>query len=330
MLRPGVDLVVAGYCMYGSSTQLVVAFGEDAANISAPAVEPVATPVGPESRFEIFVSDGSYFSVSVENPTFQSVVDAFKAEGERAGLTLASMTYQLVTSFPTVEGGDEEARCFVHDGNFTQILQTAAKTERGTYKMIARAQTASAIMAGTQNKRGMVHQFTLGARVDPNDPNVDPATNPEKFILTIRSLRMPAKPKAVYSVNQGYYRKWPEPTQRFVDWALDEGYSARYVGSMVSDVNRTLLYGGIFLYPQSRESKEAHGKLRLLYEASPMSFIMECAGGGAITGSGRVLLVNPVGIHQKCPIYIGSLRDIAEVAKRFQQFNIVYEQPRRN
>ena len=97
-------------------------------------------------------------------------------------------------------------------------------------------------------------------------------------------------------------------------------YTARYVGSMVADVHRTLLYGGIYLYPA--DAKKGNGKLRILYEGFPMSKIIEDAGGESSTGLfrgkiGRVMDLEPQGIHDKCPIIIGCSRDVQRVLKNY-------------
>merc|ERR1712137_1129665 len=106
------------------------------------------------------------------------------------------------------------------------------------------------------------------------------------------------------------------PIQEYVTRCKQSGYSARYVGSMVSDVHRTLLYGGIFLYPADKKSKK--GKLRVLYEGFPMAMITEQAGGMASTGMflgkiGRILDVVPEHIHDRCPIIMGGARDVNQV-----------------
>merc|ERR1712207_34316 len=87
-------------------------------------------------------------------------------------------------------------------------------------------------------------------------------------------------------------------------------YACRYIGSMVGDVHRTLLYGGVFAYPADK--KNTNGKLRLLYEAAPMSFIVEQAGGMAITGHSRVMDIPPVEVHQRVPVILGSIEDVQE------------------
>lgn len=93
-------------------------------------------------------------------------------------------------------------------------------------------------------------------------------------------------------------------------------YSARYIGSMVADVHRTLLYGGIFGYPDDKKSKK--GKLRLLYEAFPMAFLTEQAGGVATTGTQRILDIVPKSIHERCPVFLGSREDVLDLMKFYE------------
>ncbi len=120
-----------------------------------------------------------------------------------------------------------------------------------------------------------------------------------------------------YSINEGNSRAWDEPTKKFVDWCKDKKKGGRYVGSMVGDVHRTLLYGGSFAYPG--DSKNKDGKLRLIYECNPMSFIIEQAGGKATTGRQRVLELKPTKLHQKCPIFLGSKDDIEKVEAFYRE-----------
>jgi len=119
--------------------------------------------------------------------------------------------------------------------------------------------------------------------------------------------------KKIYSCNEGNSKNWDPAILEFVQYCKENGYSARYVGSMVSDVHRSLLYGGIFLYPADKKSTK--GKLRVLYEGFPMAKITENAGGLASTGMfegkvGRILEVNPQKIHDRCPIIMGCNRDV--------------------
>jgi fructose-1,6-bisphosphatase I len=101
------------------------------------------------------------------------------------------------------------------------------------------------------------------------------------------------------------------------DPATGRPYAMRYVGSLVADFHRTLLEGGIYLYPADK--KRANGKLRLLYECSPLAFLAEKAGGNATNGTDRILDIQPTDIHQRSPLIIGSLNDVATALKFFQE-----------
>uniref|UniRef100_A0A3Q3K2R7 Fructose-1,6-bisphosphatase 1 n=1 Tax=Monopterus albus TaxID=43700 RepID=A0A3Q3K2R7_MONAL len=127
-----------------------------------------------------------------------------------------------------------------------------------------------------------------------------------EFILVDRDVKIKKKGK-IYSVNEGY-------AQHFYPDVTD-----RYVGSMVADVHRTLVYGGVFLYPANVKSPK--GKLRLLYECNPMAFIMEQAGGMATTGSMNVLDIQPTTIHQRVPVVLGSPEDVQEYLSIYKKHN---------
>jgi fructose-1,6-bisphosphatase I len=113
-----------------------------------------------------------------------------------------------------------------------------------------------------------------------------------------------------YSVNEANRRTFPAGFQRYLDWAHTEGYSSRYIGSMVADVHRTLLKGGVFLYPPT--ARNPQGKLRLMYEANPMAMIMEQAGGAAA----RILDIPPLGIHQRTSVVLGSSAEVENVLRQ--------------
>merc|ERR1712226_1298936 len=147
---------------------------------------------------------------------------------------------------------------------------------------------------------------------------LDPAIGEFVFISDI--VMEPKGGKKIYSCNEGNSGSWDNPIRDYVKNCKDKGYSARYVGSMVSDVHRTLLYGGIFLYPADKKSTK--GKLRVLYEGFPMAMITEQAGGVASTGMykgkvQRILQVMPEHIHDRCPIIMGAPRDVNEVLKLY-------------
>lgn len=136
-----------------------------------------------------------------------------------------------------------------------------------------------------------------------------------EFLLSHPNIRTPERGH-IYSVNEGNYGKWPIGVKRYVDWLKAEDaetgrpYSARYVGSLVADFHRNLLYGGIYLYPG--DTKNPNGKLRLLYEGAPLAFIAEQAGGAASNGSQRIMDLAPSSLHQRSPLYLGSPRDVRE------------------
>ena len=135
-----------------------------------------------------------------------------------------------------------------------------------------------------------------------------------EFLLSHENIRVPKSGK-IYSVNEGNYHSWDEATRQFVDYlkvkdkTTGRPYSGRYVGSLVADFHRTLLKGGIFIYPGSVEKPE--GKLRLQYEAAPMAFVMEQAGGSASTGQKRILDLKPEKLHERTPLVIGSPDEVS-------------------
>ncbi|XP_063051634.1 fructose-1,6-bisphosphatase isozyme 2-like isoform X2 [Engraulis encrasicolus] len=141
---------------------------------------------------------------------------------------------------------------------------------------------------------------------------LDPAVG--EFILTERNVKIKKKGKT-YSLNEGYAKYFDAGLTEYLHKKKfpEDGsspYGARYVGSMVSDIHRTICYGGIFMYPANEKSPK--GKLRLLYECNPIAFIIEQAGGKATTGHERILDVQPETIHQRVPFIVGSPDDVDE------------------
>ena len=121
-----------------------------------------------------------------------------------------------------------------------------------------------------------------------------------------------------YSVNEAYARDFPEGIQRYLDWTKRKPaqYSLRYIGSLVADFHRTLIRGGVFLYPPTHKSPA--GKLRLLYEANPLAFIAEQSGGAATDGRQRILDKQPAAMHDRTPLIIGSQDEVARVREFWQ------------
>jgi fructose-1,6-bisphosphatase I len=153
-----------------------------------------------------------------------------------------------------------------------------------------------------------VHGFTL-------DPTVG------EFLRSHHNIRIPDKPK-YYSVNQGYEKYWSPGVQRFIHYlqgrdGVNQGLSQRYIGSLVADFHRNLLAGGVFAYPaDSKDPSKPHGKLRLAYEAAPLAFIAQQAGGHASDGRQSILDIAPESLHQRTPLFIGN-RDLVEKAEAF-------------
>ncbi|GFR96455.1 fructose-1,6-bisphosphatase 1, partial [Elysia marginata] len=148
----------------------------------------------------------------------------------------------------------------------------------------------------------------------------DPAIG--EFLLTERDMKIKPRGK-IYSLNEGYEMYWDEATREYVNSkkrpSSGKPYGARYIGSMVADVHRTICYGGIFMYPATSQAPK--GKLRLLYEANPMSYIVEQAGGAAIDGKQRILDIKPSSIHERCPVFMGSKDDVKDLEELYKKHN---------
>lgn len=152
-----------------------------------------------------------------------------------------------------------------------------------------------------------VHGFTL-------DPDLG------EFLLSHPNIRLP-EPPAYYSVNHSYFGRWSPGVQQYVRWLQgrdgssgEHALSERYIGSLVADFHRNLLRGGVFAYPA--ETNKPNGKIRLLYEAAPLAFLIEQAGGYASDGRQSILDIEPTDLHQRVPFFIGN-RSLVEQAETF-------------
>jgi fructose-1,6-bisphosphatase I len=144
------------------------------------------------------------------------------------------------------------------------------------------------------------------------------------FVLTTRDMRIPAQTKE-FAINMSNQRHWEPPMQAYVADLLagttgprGKDFNMRWVASMVADVHRILTRGGIFMYPRDLKDPSKPGRLRLMYEANPMAWIVEQAGGAATTGRARMLEVAPTGLHQRVPVFLGSKEEV-EVATGYHQ-----------
>lgn len=179
-------------------------------------------------------------------------------------------------------------------GTVEDFLQKGSKQVAAGYVLYG---SSTMLVYSTGNG---VNGFTL-------DPSVG------LYLLSHPNIRLKESGN-IYSINEANYPFWEEGLQRYIN-SLKEGnnFKARYIGSMVSDVHRTLIKGGIFAYPADKKNRK--GKLRLLYEASPMAFLIEQAGGRASTGKEDILNIKPDGIHQRVPVFLGNKGNIEELFK---------------
>jgi len=189
-------------------------------------------------------------------------------------------------------------------GTLEDFLQAGYKQAAAGYVIYG----SSTMMVYTSGQG--VHGFTL-------DPSVG------EFLLSHPDIQIPPRGK-YYSVNEGNYHYWSEGVRRYMDYlktphkAAGRPYSGRYVGTLVADFHRNLLAGGIFMYPA--DTKSPHGKLRLLYEAAPLAFIVEQAGGRASDGRQDILHIQPESLHQRVPLFIGSREDVNEAEEFIREF----------
>jgi fructose-1,6-bisphosphatase I len=153
-----------------------------------------------------------------------------------------------------------------------------------------------------------------------NGFTLDPSIG--EFCLSHPDLVLPENGKT-YSINEGNYAKFPEGVKEYIKYCQEEDkgskrpYKARYIGSFVSDLHRTMIKGGIFMYPATASSP--NGKLRLLYECAPMAYLAEQAGGKAVDGSDRIIDLEPEELHQRTPLYIGSKNMVERLQGMLQQ-----------
>jgi fructose-1,6-bisphosphatase I len=142
------------------------------------------------------------------------------------------------------------------------------------------------------------------------------------FILSRRAIRIPGE-TAEFAINMSNQRHWQAPMQRYIGELLagasgprNKDFNMRWVGSMVADVHRIVTRGGVFYYPVDAKLAARGGKLRLMYEANPMAFIVEQAGGAATTGRQRIMDVQPSALHQRVPVFLGSSNEV-QLATRY-------------
>jgi fructose-1,6-bisphosphatase I len=139
------------------------------------------------------------------------------------------------------------------------------------------------------------------------------------FVLTHEDISIPESTQE-FAINMSNQRHWEAPVQRYVDellageeGPLNKNYNMRWVAAMVADVHRILTRGGVFMYPRDSREPSKPGKLRLMYEANPMSFLVEQAGGASTDGHQRILDIQPEGLHQRVAVFLGSKEEVARI-----------------
>ncbi len=164
----------------------------------------------------------------------------------------------------------------------------------------------------------LVYTTGVGVNMFTLDPSIG------EFFLSEKNIQIPEE-GTIYSVNEGNYNTWSPGLKKYIayckenDKKTNRPYTSRYIGSMVADVHRTLLKGGIFIYPESR--KLPNGKLRLMYECNPISYIIEQAGGLSMDQNGRrVMEIEPTHIHQRAPIYVGSKKNVQNCIEHLKKY----------
>ena len=205
------------------------------------------------------------------------------------------------------------------DGSSNIDVNVNVGTIFSVHRRVAGGVEASALQAGTKQVLAgyvvygpsTVLVYTAGAGV--HGFTLDAASG--SFVLTNGAMKMPEQ-GSYYSVNEANLTQWPEEFQRYVatlrGGEAGREYSSRYIGSLVADFHRTLLKGGVFLYPPTK--KQPGGKLRLMYEANPLALVAEQAGGMATDGATRILEIEPEKIHQRTAFCVGGRREMEALA----------------
>ena len=157
-----------------------------------------------------------------------------------------------------------------------------------------------------------------------------------EFVLTHKNLQV-SEDYSEYSINSSNLRYWEPPIQKYIkecnegeDGVREKNFNMRWCGSMVADIHRILLRGGVFLYPKDNKVPEREGRLRLMYEANPMAMIVENAGGQASTGRVNILNVIPDGCHQRIPVIIGAAKEVKRIETYYQKYDggsLEYDSP---
>ena len=267
----------------------------------------------------------------LDNFANEQFIAALKAGGEVCAIT--SEENEEIINLPII--GDEEGKYVVCmdplDGSSNIDSNVSTGTIFAIYRRVSLSGPAT-VEDMLQKGRELVAAgyiiygsssmlvYTTGRGV--NGFTLDPSIG--EFCLSHPKMKIPDNGRT-YSINQGYFVHFNEGVKKYIKYCQDEDeatnrpYSLRYIGSMVADIHRNMIKGGIFIYPTTSDSPT--GKLRLLYECNPLAFIVEQAGGKATDGFTRILDLQPEQLHQRVPIFIGSTEMVERAEEYMKQYS---------
>ncbi|XP_045601475.1 fructose-1,6-bisphosphatase 1 isoform X1 [Procambarus clarkii] len=210
--------------------------------------------------------------------------------------------------------GSSNIDCLVSIGSIFSIFRKISDDDPNVNDAL---QPGNRLVAAGYALYGSATMMVISTGNGVNGFMLDPSIG--EFVLTDPNMQIKEKGK-IYSLNEGYANLWDPAVSEFVKGKKAKKAGARYIGSMVADVHRTIKYGGIFMYPATADSPK--GKLRLLYECNPMAYLVEQAGGKATTGKMPILDIVPTDIHQRTPIFLGSADDVQEIIDLYTKHNL--------
>ena len=220
-------------------------------------------------------------------------------------------------------GGDYVVVFDPLDGSSNIDVNVSIGTIFGIYKKIDSGDCVASLLQQGKNLvcagyviYGSSTLFVYSAGYGVNGFTLDQSLG--EFILSHKNITIPEYGK-IYSINESNYNRWQQGIKEYVNFIKshpERQYTARWIGSFVADFHRNMIKGGVFLYTE--DSKNTNGKLRLLYEANPMAFIVEQANGAATNGKERILDIKPTGLHQRVPLIIGSKYEV-ELYKQYRE-----------
>jgi fructose-1,6-bisphosphatase I len=217
--------------------------------------------------------------------------------------------------------GSSNIDCNVGIGTVFSILRRKSVDGKATLEDVLQKGTEQVAAGYVVYGSSTMLVYTTGKGV--NGFTLDPSIG--EFCLSHPDMRIPSDGK-IYSINEGNYMQFPAGVKKYLkyvqtnDKASNRPYTSRYIGSMVADIHRNLIKGGIYIYPTTSSSLD--GKLRLMYECNPMAFIIEQAGGKASDGFRRILDIEPTELHQRTAIYIGSEEMVSKVESFLAEENL--------